>query len=100
MLSMKNVNRRLIDRLAIALPALAWAGTVAVGGVEIGHETQPVQIVEDRGLVPGSTSFQIVILDAQQHAAAKLAGRVPDVACVQHVTQMQPAGRRRRETRE
>ena len=44
--------------------------------------------------------FAVVVLDAQQHPAADRTRGAPDVERVQHVAEVQPAGRRRCKSRE
>jgi hypothetical protein len=48
----------------------------------------------------GRHRLAIVVLDPQQHPAAEHAGDPPDYRRVQHMAQVQPAGRRRREPRQ
>ena len=89
-----------IHRIALALPALARAGAKRGGRIPIGHESQPVEIVEQVALVRGTRALPIVVLDAQQHPPPERSGQAPDVDAIDDVPEVEMAGRRGREPRE
>ena len=57
--------------------------------MDVGAETQPIQVVENGRLVRGATARAVVILDAQQYAAAQLPRDPPHVRGIQDVAQVQ-----------
>ena len=61
----------------------------------VGHEAEPREILEDRALEFDARALPIVILDAQQHPAATIPRRSPDMQGVDDVAEVQIAGRRR-----
>jgi hypothetical protein len=87
-------ERFTVDMIAIALPAIAAAGPVRVSWKNVGSVTKPVQIIENACLKDRSRSRAIVILDSQQDLASRCPRALPDVFGVQHMTEMEPAGRR------
>src|SRR5262249_45242450 len=60
-------------------------------------EPEPLEILEDRALVLRAAPLPVVILDAQEHTAAARACDAPHVEGVDDVSQVEKAGRRRRE---
>ena len=82
------LERRLIDRAALALTDRS-----VVGG-----KAEPVQILDDGPLVLRPAALPIVVLDAQQHAAACPAGDAPHVDGVDDVPEVEEPGRRGRES--
>ena len=68
--------------------------------MNVGREGEPVQIVEDAALEFRPAPLAIVILDPQQHSSRQRACDPPDPLGVENVTEMEPAGRGRREPRE
>src|SRR5581483_2765010 len=68
-------------------------GTLALSDRDvIGGKSQPLEVGKDRLLVATSAALTIVILDAQQHAAAACARDAPDVNCVDDVAEVEEAG--------
>jgi len=93
----QDLDGRAVPRVAIRLTAVAAAGSKGAGEKDVGNEAEPIQIVEDAGLVLGAASRAIVIFHAQEHAAIPFAREPPDEIGVRDVTKMQRAGGRRRE---
>jgi hypothetical protein len=89
-----------MDRVAVALTGVAAAGAKGVRWIEVGRETQPVEIIENRALVFGPAPLAIVIFDAEQHARAMLARERPHKMGVQDVAEVEIAGRGRGEASE
>ena len=83
---------QLLQRGCVALAALALPRCD-----RIGHESEPVEILDDRVGVFVAASRAIVIFEAEDDPAAAGAGDPPYVQCVHDVTEVQPARRRRRE---
>ena len=83
----------------IALPPGAAAGAERRRGVDVGRESEPVEVVEDGAFELRSRSLLIVIFDPQQDLLAEQPRGAPHRRRVQDVTQMQQSGRRRREPR-
>src|SRR5581483_7652629 len=79
----KTLERARVDLAALALPRHPPGPAKA----------EPRQILEDRGVVGRPAALPIVVLDPQQHARAE----IPHVHGVQHVTEVQEPGWRRRE---
>ena len=89
-----------VDGLAVALASITPPRAEHARGIHVGHELQPVEIVEDAAFVLRPAALAVVILDSQHDPAAGGARRVPHVEGVEHVAEMQPSGRSRRETRQ
>ena len=68
----------------------------------IGEEPEPVEILDYGRFERRPAAMPIVILNAQQHAACRIAGarHPPDVNRVDDVAEVQVAGRRRRKARD
>ncbi len=58
----------------------------------VGDESEPVEILEDRGLVFRPAANAIMILEPEQHAAAERARHAPRVDGVDDVTEVKIAG--------
>ena len=78
-----------IDLEAIALPAAAPPGAKCRGRIDVGHEPEPVEILEDGLFEGGPRALAVVVLDAQQDLVAEQPGGAPDRRRVQHVPQVQ-----------
>ena len=61
------------------------------------HEPEPVEVLQDGRVEYGPATLAIVILDAQEHAAADRPGDAPRPDRVGDVTQVEVAGRGRGE---
>ena len=96
----ERVEHRGIDRLAIALPAAARARAERVGGRLVWNQSEPVEVIEDGALELGAAPIAIVIFDAEQHAATQRPRQAPHEDRVGDVSQVQVAGRGRREPRD
>src|SRR5262249_30961221 len=73
------------DRHPLAVDSLSFALTHNGG---VGAVAEPLEILEDAGVIVRAATLAIVILDANQHPGA----RAPHVLGVQHVPEMEPAG--------
>ena len=67
---------------------------------EVGPEPQPVEVLEQRGVVLRPAALAIVVLDAEQHASAGAPGDAPHPDGVGDVAQVEEAGRSGREARQ
>ena len=83
-------KRIFIDRGTVALTNDRMAACVR-------HEPEPVEILDQRGLVLRAAPDPIVVLDAQQHASTPIARGIPDVDGVDDVAEVQEARWRRGE---
>src|SRR5262249_23646994 len=72
-------------RQRLAVLSLSFALTHNGGA---GAVAEPLEILEDAGVIVRAATLAIVILDANQHPGA----RAPHVLGVQHVPEMEPAG--------
>src|SRR6185503_1447236 len=77
-----------IDLAALALSRLAASRSKRAGGEYIRREAQPVEVVQDRGLVLQPAALAIVVLDPQQHLGAVFASQRPHVMRVDHVAEV------------
>jgi hypothetical protein len=78
----------------VALASGAWPSPEVWCGVDVGHEPEPVQVVEDPGLEGRTAALTIVILYSQQDAPGHPPGNAPYSYGIEHVTQMEPARQR------
>src|SRR5688500_179680 len=83
----------------ITQPKLGAASTKLLGTPDVRLESQPVEIVEDPGLVLGAAPGSIVVLDAKHHFAAAFARGAPDPDRVEDVADVEVAGGTRSEAR-
>ena len=90
---LKDVHGFPVHGLTIALTTVADAGAEGVGVENVGAVAEPIEIVQDAGLVIRTAAFAIVVLDPEQDFPAG----VPHVFGVQDVAEMQPSGGSRRE---
>ena len=90
-------DRGSIDLATVALPPGRAAGTQLVQRSLIGLEAQPGEVVEESGLILGTASTAVMVLEPEQHPTAQHPGHAPDVDGVGHMAQVQVAGRARRE---
>ncbi len=67
---------------------------------EVRPKAQPLEVLHERMLVLETTSQPVVILDAEQHAAAETLRDAPDIHGMHHVADVQVPCRRRSEARE
>ena len=65
----------------------------------IGHESEPVEIIEQRQLIFLATATAVMILDAQQHASAECAREPPYPDGVDGMAEVEIARRCGRESR-
>src|SRR6185503_12432988 len=86
-----------IDRAAIRLSIRRWPGSELRRRGLVGAQPQTVEVVQERKLVLGPAALPVVILDAEQDAAAEASGKAPDVDRVGEVAEVEAAGRGRRE---
>jgi hypothetical protein len=86
-----------VDSLPIALTRFAAARAERRGWIPIGHEAEPVEIVEQGGLEGPSRALAVVVLDAEQHVGPESSGQAPDVDGVDDMAEVQQSGRGRRE---
>jgi hypothetical protein len=96
----KDLERLTIHAVAIALASVAPPRAELVRWMDVCVEAKPVEVVENARLELRPRARPVVIFDPQQHTAIDRAGDLPDVVGVQHVPQVQPSGRRRREARD
>jgi D-aminopeptidase len=96
----KNLDGFPVDGLAVALTAVARARPEFSGGEDVRSEIQPVEVIENAGLIPGQAALAIVILDSQEHPPAQRARETPYVLRVPYVSKVKPAGGRRSESRQ
>src|SRR5207248_1393582 len=83
----QRLDRILINRVSLALP----------NDRRVRDESEPLEVVENRVFVTLAAALTVVILDAQQHATARVGtGSLPHLDRVEHVTEMQVTRRRRR----
>src|SRR5690348_2723078 len=91
MMSPQKRQRRIVRVRMIALPNDRME-------TRIGRESQPVEILEDGRLEFRSAADAVVILDAQADASARTTREAPHKDRVDHMTEVQVSGGRRRET--
>jgi hypothetical protein len=96
----QNVERLAIDRVAIALTPVAAPCAKGIRGKNVGAVTKPVEVVEDSCFELRPRPGAIVVLDTKQHATARRSRTIPDVLGIEDVPEVQPAGRRRSESRQ
>ena len=68
--------------------------------MNVGSEPEPVQVVEDAALEFRPAALAVVIFDPEQHTSRHGVGDPPNPFGIENVTEMEPAGRRRREARQ
>lgn len=89
-----------VDEMPVALARLARARAERTRWKDIRHEAEPVEVVEDRGLVFLTAALAVVVFDAKQDARAMAASKIPDAVSVEDVAEVQVSGRRGRESGE
>jgi hypothetical protein len=77
-----------IDLISVGLSSIAPAGAKCRSGKDVSAVAEPVEVVEDAGLVFRSASISIVIFDSQEYLPSVLAGDTPHMFGVQHMTKM------------
>ena len=96
----KGVDGGTIQRVAIRLPARATARSKRSRRKDVWTKIEPVEVVQDSAFVLRTASRAIVILDPKQDPTVACARLAPHELSVQDVTEVQPAGGRRREAGE
>ena len=91
-------DRRLVDGTVVTLPIGRRPAAELVARPDVGHEAEPVEILEQRLLVLRPAALPVVILDPEQHRRAPCPRRLPDVERVGDVAEVEVAGGGRRES--
>src|SRR5262249_45679840 len=85
-------QRRLVGGSGIALTEERRPGPELRERAEVRLEAEPLQGLEQRRLVAGTTAPTVMVFEAKQHSAPEGASQAPDPYGVGNVAQMEVAG--------